>query len=91
MSNTQSIIEFGSKAQTEMQVISQEMLSGVGLIESFRISEVSGDVVSYQVEVRGGADRLRRALRFAGLLEQTGTDNFEDLEPVTALEFFYNP
>ncbi|MCP5086512.1 MAG: toxic anion resistance protein [Rhodobacteraceae bacterium] len=29
MSNTQSIIEFGSKAQEEMQAISQEMLSGV--------------------------------------------------------------
>ncbi len=29
MGNTQSIIEFGSKAQAEMQAISQEMLSGV--------------------------------------------------------------
>lgn len=29
MDNTQSIIEFGSKAQAEMQAISQEMLSGV--------------------------------------------------------------
>ncbi|MEM9852532.1 MAG: toxic anion resistance protein, partial [Pseudomonadota bacterium] len=29
MGNTQSIIEFGSKAQTELQEISQEMLSGV--------------------------------------------------------------
>ena len=29
MSNTQSIISFGSAAQAELQVISQEMLSGV--------------------------------------------------------------
>jgi uncharacterized protein YaaN involved in tellurite resistance len=29
MSNTQSIIEFGSKAQAELQTISQEMLAGV--------------------------------------------------------------
>jgi uncharacterized protein YaaN involved in tellurite resistance len=29
MANTQSIIEFGSKAQAELQVISQEMLAGV--------------------------------------------------------------
>jgi len=29
MGNTQSIIQFGSKAQAELQVISQEMLSGV--------------------------------------------------------------
>jgi hypothetical protein len=67
----------------------QSMLSGVSLIESFKISEVSGDVVSYQIEVRGGTDRLRRALKFTGLLEQT--DNFDDFEPETALEFFYNP
>ena len=29
MTNTQSIIEFGSRAQTDLQTISQEMLSGV--------------------------------------------------------------
>jgi hypothetical protein len=69
----------------------QVMLSGVSLIESFRIAEVSGDVVSYQVEVRGGVDRLRRALRFKGLLEQTDPTDFSGLEPATALEFFYSP
>jgi hypothetical protein len=69
----------------------QEMLSGVSLIESFRIAEVSGDVVRYQVEVRGGVDRLRRALRFTGLLEQSDPTDFSGLEPVTALEFFYSP
>ena len=69
----------------------QEILSGVNLIESFKIFEVTGDVVSYQVEVRGGADRLRRALRFAGLLEQTDSQDYSDLGPRTALEFFYSP
>lgn len=69
----------------------QETLSGVNLIESFKISEVTGDTVSYQVEVRGGADRLRRALRFAGLLEQTDSTDYSDLGPRTALEFFYSP
>ena len=69
----------------------QELLSGVGLIESFRISEVAGDVVSYQVEMRGGADRLRRALRFAGLLEEVHPGDFGGLEPKLALEFFYSP
>ncbi len=69
----------------------QQMLSGVSLIESFRIAEVSGDVVSYQVEVRGGVDRLRRALRFTGLLEQTDSTDFSGLEPASALEFFYSP
>jgi hypothetical protein len=69
----------------------QALLSGVSLIEGFQIAAVSGDVVSYQVKVRGGANRLRRALRFVGLLEQTDTGNFGDLEPVSALEFFYSP
>ncbi len=69
----------------------QKALSGVSLIESFRIAEVNGDVVSYQVEIRGGTDRLRRALRFAGLLEQTDSMDFSSLEPATALEFFYSP
>jgi hypothetical protein len=69
----------------------QETLAGVSLIESFNIAEVNGDVVSYQIEVRGGADRLRRALRFAGLLEQTDSTDFSGLEPVSALEFFFNP
>ena len=69
----------------------QALLSGVNLIEDFRIAAVSGDVVSYQIEVRGGADRLRRALRFAGLLEQAEDGDFGDPEPAFALEFFYSP
>ncbi|NQV85591.1 MAG: DUF2066 domain-containing protein [Woeseiaceae bacterium] len=69
----------------------QKMLQGVGLIESFRIEQVAADTVSYQVEVRGGATRLRRALRFAGLLEQGASNDFGELEPGSALEFFYSP
>jgi hypothetical protein len=65
----------------------QELLSGVSLIENFRIAEVAGDIVSYQVEVRGGAERLRRALRFAGLLEQAENAYSGD---IFALEFFYS-
>ena len=69
----------------------QETLSQVSLIENFRVTEVSGDVVSYQVDIRGGANRLRRALRFAGLLEQTDPTDNSGLEPATELEFFYSP
>lgn len=69
----------------------QRILGSVSLIENARIGEVSGDVVSYQVEVRGGADRLRRALRFAGLLEQESPGEFGDLDPASTLEFFYTP
>jgi hypothetical protein len=74
----------------------QKLLAGVNLIENFRIQRVAGDTVSYQVEVRGGAARLRRALRFAGLLEQEDNsqeDNsrFTDAEMLPSLEFFYSP
>jgi hypothetical protein len=69
----------------------QKTLSQISLVESFRVAEVAGDVVSYQIDIRGGADRLRRALRFAGLLEQNGSDDSSGYEPATALEFFYNP
>jgi len=61
-----------------------KMLQGVAVIERFTVTEVAGDRVSYRVEVRGGPDRLGRALRFNGLVEQEpsvpGTD---------VLEFYY--
>ena len=67
----------------------QKKLAGVSLIENVRISGVAGHVVSYEVEVRGGAERLRRALRFSGLLERGASENFgAAAEPV--LEFFYD-
>ena len=69
----------------------QAMLSGVGLIEGFQIAEVTGDIVSYEVEVRGGVERLRRALRFAGLLEQEDSGDSGNIEPISALEFFFSP
>ena len=65
----------------------QATLKEVAMIESFAISEVSGDRVSYRVEVRGGAERLSRALRFSGLVEQ---DVRDPLQP-GVLEFFYGP
>ena len=72
----------------------QETLSELSIIESFRILGVAGDVVSYEVEIRGDVDRLRRALSFAGLLEQTDTGDLSDLSGLpatTTLEFFYGP
>jgi hypothetical protein len=63
------------------------------VIESFLISEVAGDRVRYRVEVHGGVERLRRALRFNGLIEQNGFDgdrfSMETFE--SSLEFFYSP
>ncbi len=63
------------------------ILKGVPLIENFTVSEVSGDRISYQVNVRGGAERLGRALRLGGLIEQ---DTLNPDQP-DALEFYFNP
>ena len=68
----------------------QQLLSGVSLIESFRIAKVAGDVVGYEVEVRGGRERLRRALRFAGLAEQDDGSEFGLYEAGPVLEFFFS-
>ena len=64
----------------------QELLNDVALIESFTVTEVAGDRVSYRVDVRGGAERLSRALRFSGLVETIPED---PLQASAALEFFY--
>lgn len=66
----------------------QRILKEMSLIEEFTLTEVSGDQVTYLVEVRGGAERLSRALRFSGLIEQESLDPM--LDP-GALEFFYSP
>mgnify|MGYP000411600620 CR=1 FL=1 len=66
----------------------QRMLEDLSIIERYGITEVSGDRIRYHLEVRGGPARLRRALRFEGLLEQ----DFPDLSaPDAVLEFFYSP
>ena len=69
----------------------QQLLAGVSLIENFKITEVAGDTVRYQVEVRGGPSRLRRALRFAGLIEEEDGSGFAIADPVSTLDFFYTP
>lgn len=65
----------------------QKMLGDVALIESFTVTEVSGDRISYRVDIRGGAARLSRALRFVGLVETAPED-----PPYgsTALEFYFD-
>lgn len=66
----------------------QRMLKAVALIEKFAVTEVAGDRVTYRVDVRGGAERLSRALRFNGLVEQEFTDR---PQPESTLEFYYSP
>jgi hypothetical protein len=71
----------------------ENMLSNTSLIEGFTINKVAGDQVHYRLEARGGVERLRRALRFNGLIEQNGSDDdrftMDSFE--SSLEFFYSP
>jgi hypothetical protein len=80
-------------ATVEAYAAMQSMLADTSLIESFSISKVAGDRITYRVEARGGAERLRRALRFNGLIEQNGFDGdrFSMNSFGSTLDFFYSP
>ena len=74
----------------------QRRLSEIELIERLIVERVEGDTITYRVDVRGGGDRLARALRFAGLLESdrldtSGSDLLSIDEPLDSLGFFYEP
>ena len=71
----------------------QRMLSDANVVESFAIISVDGDRILYRVEAHGGAERLARALRLAGLLEQNRIESssIPGEFPGSALEFFYSP
>ena len=71
----------------------QALLKDLTIVENHKIAEVAGDQVLFRVDVRGGAERLGRALRFNGLVEK---ERFEG-DPIqvdalnSRLEFFYSP
>lgn len=74
------------------------LLADMSHVESVFITAASGDRLSLRVTAHGGADRLARALRFAGLIEQEriDTSGFEMLPRGSeaspdSLEFFLNP
>ena len=71
----------------------QAILREVNVVDSFAIVEVAGDRISFDVRAHGGSERLARALRLAGLLEQErielGSFDFGMLND--DLEFFYDP
>jgi hypothetical protein len=71
----------------------QNLLAEMTVVERFSITEVEGDRIRFRVAAIGGTDRLRRALRFSGLIEQNGFEGdgigFDPYEQ--ALEFFYSP
>ncbi len=49
----------------------QTLLADMTIVEHVSITEVTGDRVHFRVDAIGGAERLRRALQFAGLVEQS--------------------
>jgi len=80
----------------------QSILAEINVVEEFAITEVNGDRISFTVDARGGASRLARALRFAGLIEQERIDiddfgDFGDIgdigvdDTLTSLDFFLSP
>lgn len=71
----------------------QKLLSELSLIESFSIASIEGDRIRYRVDALGGVERLRRGLRFNGLIEQNGFegDRFGKDAFRQSLEFFYSP
>ena len=73
----------------------QKMLADTNIIERFTVTRVEGDSLHYDVAVHGGSERLRRALRFGGLLEEEedmSVDFYGSPDPVSEeLKFFYTP
>ena len=71
----------------------QRILSDLNVVESLAIVSVEGDRILYRVEAHGGAERLARALRLSGLIEQDRFENapFPGDSSAAALEFFYSP
>ena len=67
------------------------ILDNISVIEEYRITEVSGDRVTVQVDVRGGTERLRRALQFSGLVEQDSVQQLGERADELSLEFYYGP
>ena len=71
----------------------QRILSGLNVVDSYAVTSVDGDRILYSVQAHGGAERLARALRLSGLVEQDRFDGapVPGAAPTATLEFFYSP
>lgn len=69
------------------------ILSSLNVVDDFAVVAVDGDRIRYRIAAHGGAERLERALRLSGLVEQERMyDPAQPADPsVAALEFFYSP
>ncbi|GMR17348.1 MAG: DUF2066 domain-containing protein [Gammaproteobacteria bacterium] len=73
----------------------QNLMEELGQVENFTLRSVTGDRVSYVVMVRGGAERLSRALELSGVLQPvtgigSGIDPLQ-LPQFDILDFVYRP
>jgi hypothetical protein len=71
----------------------QRILADANVVENFSIRKVEGDRIVYDVQAHGGAERLARALRLTGLIEQEREfgGGFQGDPFGSTLEFFYGP
>ena len=71
----------------------QQYLASLSLIEQFEVHTVNGDEIRYEVRLRGGAARLRRALEISEIL--MSVEDFDQpfgLQPIPesrSLDFMY--
>ena len=68
----------------------ENMLREMSVVEQFSIVEVAADRIEFRVTAIGGVDRLRRALRFSGLIEQNAGDPIRLDTFEQTLEFYYD-
>jgi hypothetical protein len=66
----------------------ENMLGELSVVERFSVVEVDGNRVKFRVTAIGGVERLRRALRFNGLIEQNDGDPM-GLDPFEQILYFY--
>lgn len=69
------------------------LLAGLRVVERVAIVEIEGDRILYRVDARGGAERLRRALRLSDLVEQEARpgDRYSPLPRASRLDYYYSP
>jgi hypothetical protein len=77
-----------------------DLVEGISVVDSVTIAEVAGDTLRLRINAVGGAGRLGRALRLAGLLEEeridTVPEGLPDFDPSgllvpESLDFYYDP
>lgn len=73
----------------------QKLLADLAVIDAYRIDTVAGTDLRFQVQVRGGVERLRSALEFSGVLEPAGWGGGDDYLGVRSsgesLQYSYRP